>query len=541
MPKCLGIYIENNIIKYAKVEKNKNDLKIESSSVIFYEREHLRATLDKIIRETYSSNDLISINISNEIYNYFDIFAELKPSDRAKSIDLDFELLCGEKGYSKDSLERRTYDVYSRENTDKMKVIHISTNKEKLQNTINEFGNVKVSTATPISTSIVNLLSLNPKENSIIVNIENETKITTILEGEIYNIDILPNGMKEILENINLTENSIKKSYECCKNTTIYTKDTQMLQTEENDYLDNIMPVLYKIVSEVKDIMGISLKPIDKVYITGLATAINNVDLYFQEYIPNAKCELLKPFFVEMTSIKKPIKDYIEVNSAVALALEGLGLGHDELNFKPKKITEKIDLNADVDFNKISKTVFGGNFLEFSGQLKSFDKFLVRLATCLMVAIIGYSVASNSILNQIDDKRDDIKKSDEEVTTQIGLIQSQINDIKNGEENYRNLIDLLSVSNDDNSDVQNAIVIEKDAIPNLLNRIVHVIPTQVKLTSIQNTTGKHIVIGAQAEKHEQLGYFKAVLDVNGILENVKSTSGLKNGDIITITIEGDLP
>ena len=59
--------------------------------------------------------------------------------------------------------------------------------------------------------------------------------------------------------------------------------------------------------------------------------------------------------------------------------------------------------------------------------------------------------------------------------------------------------------------------------------------------SIQNTTGRHIVMEAKARKHEQLGYFRAVLDVEGVLENVKSTSGLKSNDEITITIEGDLP
>ena len=58
---------------------------------------------------------------------------------------------------------------------------------------------------------------------------------------------------------------------------------------------------------------------------------------------------------------------------------------------------------------------------------------------------------------------------------------------------------------------------------------------------LKTPAGKHIVIEAQANKHEQLGYFKAVLDVDGVLENVKSTSGLKSGNTITITIEGDLP
>jgi len=36
VPKCLGIYIEDNVIKYAKVDKNKDALKVESSNVVFY-------------------------------------------------------------------------------------------------------------------------------------------------------------------------------------------------------------------------------------------------------------------------------------------------------------------------------------------------------------------------------------------------------------------------------------------------------------------------------------------------------------------------
>lgn len=539
MPKCLGIYIEDNIIKYAKVEKNKENLKIESSNVVFYEKDNLKSTLENVIRETYSGNDLISINVSNELYNYFDVFAELKPADIEKSVELEFELLCGEKGYNKESLERRSLSVDSKENKDKTKVIYIATNREKLKNSIAEFGNAKVTAVTPISTSISNLLKLTPKTNAIIVNIEKETKITTVLEGEVYNVDMLPYGMGNILNNINIKENSLKKSYDCCKNTTIYTQDTQMLQVEENEYLEDVMPELYKIVNEVKEIAGISLKPIDKIYVTGLAAAINNVDLYFQEYIPNAKCELLKPFFVEnVNSVKKPIKDYIEVNSAISLALYGLGYGEQSLNFKGKKSSA---LNSDVDFEKVSKKLFGENFLSFTNPFTGADKLFVRLLTCLVVAIISYGVLSTTILEQIADKRDEIKKSDEEVTTQIAKIASQVTDINEGENNYKTLIASISAASNEDDASTNEIIIPKDAIPNLLNRIIWVIPTKVKITSIQNTNDNHIVIEAQANKHEQLGFFKAALDVNGILENVKSSSGVRSGDVITITIEGDLP
>ena len=67
------------------------------------------------------------------------------------------------------------------------------------------------------------------------------------------------------------------------------------------------------------------------------------------------------------------------------------------------------------------------------------------------------------------------------------------------------------------------------------------IPKRVKLNSIKNTTADHIVINAEAEKYEQLGYFKAVLTTNGILKNVKSTTGDKSGSTVQVIIEGDLP
>ena len=50
VPKCLGIYIEDDVIKYSKVDKNKDVLKIESCNVEFYEKSKIIQTLEKIIR-----------------------------------------------------------------------------------------------------------------------------------------------------------------------------------------------------------------------------------------------------------------------------------------------------------------------------------------------------------------------------------------------------------------------------------------------------------------------------------------------------------
>lgn len=61
---------------------------------------------------------------------------------------------------------------------------------------------------------------------------------------------------------------------------------------------------------------------------------------------------------------------------------------------------------------------------------------------------------------------------------------------------------------DINDRINNALK-TKNAIPNLLNQIMFIIPENVQITSIQNTTDKHIEINAQSNKYEQLGYLKA--------------------------------
>ena len=536
MPKCLGIYIEDDVIKYAKVDKTKDVLKVDASSVIFYEKANLFQTIERIIRETFSSKDQIAINISNELYNYFEVFSALKLADKRKSIDLDFELLCSERGYNKESLESRFLLRNDRENSDKNKVIHISTNKENLRKRLQEFSGFKVVSATPIATSVVNLVDLPPKEdNVVIVNIENDTKVTTIIGGEVYDINIISAGMKDILGNINAVENSIQKSYECCRNTTIYTQDSQELQNvEDNEHLEDVMPTLYKIVNEVRKIVDSTIERISKVYVTGLGTSINNIDLYFQEYIQSAKCELLKPFFIENSSIKLPIKEYIEVNSAIALALEGLGYGDKSLNFKVKSSGGEITSESVSEFFK--------GLIDWRKPLNAFDKMMLRILAGVCVGIIGYVGISTAIVNQIEEKSNEVATATQTVSDQISEISSQERIINSSKTEYEMGISTLTADNSDtDSGDSNLTVIQKDAIPNLLNRIVYIIPRQVQITSIRNTEDTHIVIEAQAEKYEQLGYFKAALSTSGYLLNVTSTSGTKTDGVVQITIEGDLP
>ncbi len=393
MSSCLGLYIEENIIKYAKVSKDNDIIKIDSFGIKFYDKLH--DAIEQVIEETYSYKTPISINLSNENYNYFYVFNLLAKKDIKSFIKTEFESYCYEKDLNVDTFENRYVLVDDIEDKEKLKAIHISANKGELAKKAELLSRYKLIAISPVAIDISNLLEITKSdnvENIVIVNIENTTTVTTIIEQKIYDITQIDTGVGEILAKINLKENSYAKSYEICKNSTIYTSQGKELQYEENAYLDDIMPTLYNIVGKVKKIINDSLNKIDKIYITGTASVINNVDIYFQEYLGDIKCEILRPYFIKSVGTEINIKDYIEVNSAIALAMQGIGEGLQGVNFKKESLTDKLPEWMSIEVggkNKkpsdkpsiLSKLKLGGdggfNF-SLKGEITGLEKGLIR-------------------------------------------------------------------------------------------------------------------------------------------------------------------
>ena len=281
MSTCLGLYIEENIIKYAKVTKERDQVKIDAFGVKFYE--NLDQVIKQIVEETFSYKTPISINLSEEMYNYFQVFALLSKKDLPKAIKTEFESYCAEKNYNQNVFETRYAITSNTQDKEKLKVIHISENKMELNKILQNFANFKLQNIVPLPMTISNVSDF--EENCLIVNIEEDTTVTTVIDKNIYDITKLDIGSKEILDKINLRENSYSKAYEICKNTTIYTSEGRELQSEEEGYLADIMPTLYNVVGQVKKAINSTTEKIEKVYITGTASLVNNIDLYFQEYL----------------------------------------------------------------------------------------------------------------------------------------------------------------------------------------------------------------------------------------------------------------
>lgn len=541
MSTCLGLYIEQNIIKYAKVSKDRDQIKVESFGVKFYD--NLDQTIKQIVEETYSYRTPISINLSEEMYNFFQVFALLNKKDLPKAIKTEFEAYCGDKNYNPNVFETRYAITPDTQEKEKLKVIHISENKIELNKKIQKFSSYRLQNVIPISMAISDITKFEPKENCLIVNIEESTTITTILDQNIYDIKTLDIGSQEILDRINVKENSYQKAYEICKETTIYTSEGKELTEEETGYLEDIMPTLYDILGQIRKIINDSMDKIEKVYITGTGALINNIDLYFEEYLENVHCEILKPSFIKI-SPEINIKDYVEVNSAISLALSGLGQGISGMNFKKSSLMDKLpdilkmEVGAKKKTTKEDKKLKSNLFtIDFNVPLDKIEKALLRSSIGILILFIVYSSFASLINKQIELKKEQAQESIDNTNSQIELVNNDIQNAQNKTSEYTSKINNLD---EINKKLQENNRLKK-SIPNLLNKLMYVMPNEVQLTSIQNTNSTHIEIQAQSKSYAQLGYLTASIKTNGILTNVISTSGQKENNIVTIKIEGDLP
>ena len=546
MQESLGISITDRVIKYAKVVKNNDQLDVASFGVRFYD--NLDTDVQRIISETNSKNIPICIDTHDEKVNYFNIFGLLSKNDTKRTIDTEYETMCSDNHLNPNAYEGRYLIVNDINNKDRNKVLFFTESKNEIEERERIFQNDKITSMTPLATSICNIVEAKKGENIMIVNIEEKTKVTTILNQKIYNVDTIESGMLEVLDKINEKENSYSKAYEACKNTTIYTMETTATEDPNNKYLSFIIPTLFNIVQEVKKLKDNYTK-IDKIYLTGLGTVINNVDLYFQEYFQESKCEILKPYFATNNS-KINIKDYIEVNSAIALALEGIGYGLKDLNFRTTNWKEELNNLLHSDVKSLGKGSRTKKKLSFSfdtnmkGPLKPTELWLVRCCVTVLMIVVIYSVCSVLLGQQIAAKTADAQAVIDDTTSQINRLNTSENSINSKTSDFERVTTNLQ-------NASSSIALKqgrKNEIPTLLNQIVYTIPKNVQLTSIQNTevesngeTVQHITLSAQSRQYEQLAYFKARLSNSGYLLNVTSTEGTKTGEYVVVTIEGDLP
>ena len=364
-------------------------------------------------------------------------------------------------------------------------------------------------------------------------------------------VQTIDSNIIEALETISAVENSTSKAYEILKNATINSQEYDLFKNDvfedENEYIDVIVPVVFKIINEIKEKINEYDKPIHKIYLSGTGITISNIDMYFQERLNDIPCEIIKPNFLNAQSLKIGIKDYLEVNSATSLALSGLNIGlATELNFATKTIIKFSGMEITPQPVKVKP------LKETSGErFDAYEKLLIRLFAVFLIFLICYAVVTNKLYDNTDKKIFLAQEKIEQTNQSIDDMNKTMENISDLTKNYRKAIARMNneAMFNTNSDFRS------NEIQNFLSNLKTIIPRETKLVSLENTEGRHFVIQARANKFQQLGYLKALLDTptqsgsvqKPILENVKASTGVKyhdeeeEEDYILITIEGDLP
>ena len=544
MQNCLGIYIENNLIKYAKVSKEKESYKIDAFGIEICD--NIETGIEKIVEETSSYKVPISMNLMNEKYVYFDVFSLLSKKDITKTIETEFESFCESFNFNKKAFETKYALVQNIVDENKIKVIDVLANTIDLDKQKKYLDKYLAAGITPIGTCITNIAKLDSDQNAIIVNMEEKTFFTTIYNGQVYAVDVLENGSKEVLDKIKLEENSYSKAYEICKQTTLYTSDSMTDLIDQPD-LENIVPTLYVIIQKLIAMVQETPRKINKIYLTGTLANINNIDLYFQEFLVDAECKILKPSIVEEKKTEINIKDYIEANSAIALALQGLNVGMQHLNFK---VSEKMGIIRQAFLkkpkdnkkekqkeNKKEKLNIKISFDSFKLALDKTEVIILRSIVYLILSIIIFSVFSTLLAKQIENKKQQISDLISTEKKQIEKINQEEITLQAKNNKYVSLTAEIKSINNKISNIYEM----KNAIPNLLNQIMYIMPLDAQIVSIENTEDKHIKIIAQSKNYDSLGYLISKIKVDNYLNNIVTSKSQKVDQIVQITIEGELP
>ena len=263
--------------------------------------------------------------------------------------------------------------------------------------------------------------------------------------------------------------------------------------------------------------------------------------MYFQENFLDYKCEILAPYFIDKTNIKLNIKDYIEVNSAIALALQSMDKRTKDINFTNTSFSwsrAKELLTSDVHIGGKSTQKGKTNISSKITTLNIQEINCIRFAYSVLCILIIYIIITVFLNGRINQRLGETQEVIEDTKAKTNVVANYNSLVQTRTKNYQTILEQLDEANRQASEVSRS----KNAIPNLLSEIMFAIPKEAQILSIENTEEKHITIKAQANEYPYLGYLKSEIQNRAILINVTSTSGTREAnDMIQVTIEGDLP
>ena len=582
MPSCLGICIEKNLIKYAKLTRDKSShlTTLNSFGIKFYDS--LADTVKEIIAETQSDNEPICVGLNSEDYTTVDVFSGLSAKDMKSLIATSFNSICEEKDVNPAALDMRYKLVKNTGVQDNYKAICIAANNTELSNLGKVFSNYKMNGILSVGLSAANLFrNKGTGEKMAVINIEDDTKITVFNNGEIVDLITIPIGMDEVFTRLADKYNSYARAYDACKGVNAYADSDLSLDGESKEINDVLLPVLYDLKQRVISALEEYKTVLRNVYITGTGVIINNIDLYFQDAFGNTTCELLVPYFINKD--RNNLKEVLEVNNALAVAAYGIDGVDKETDFfvnnsylraeanrnKLKKEISFKDMLANVNTwmnetnNKMKRKVKSKNrraSVAFDNEVEQldqlggagetakviedtdeyydpFEEWLCRIAISTGIAFLAYTGLSHYTGVMLKEKitmaktrANAVEDELEDIESDIAYITTQSADYKTKTDKLTRILETIRTQEERSFDV-----------PNFLSRLMFSVPAEVKVTSLTVNPDNTVSVSAESGRYAQLGYFVSRLKLEGVLEDVNMRVLNMDSSSIKIIISGVLP
>ncbi len=558
MASCLGIYLNSNIVKYAKLTyDNNNNVKVESYGVRFV-KESQTETLKNIIEETNSQNIPIAMNPQGDKFINYQMFDQVQNTGISADIaKMEFDAWCEKNAKSPDKYSFVFKNAEEKNEENKFNSV-LDFIEKKFIKEYEQIGEQPVSGIYPPQLLLHKLVSKDEK-NYMLINLDNELSIDVIIDGKLKDIKFYDIGMKQILNDFAVKLGSYQKAYEACKQLNVYSDEA----STNDKLLESIAePVLQEVLRTIAAMTTRYRNKLEKVILTGSGIVFTNIDILIREYI-SIKCEILKPECINATNIRN-IAEALEATSAIALANE-LALQPDSnLNFlstkskikkdfknlfsgfkKQKNNSVTGDKKADSDNssksgngikNKIqsSREAIGA---EIVGDKADFIAMCVAIIAGVgLVTYIAFTALFTSNVNnnlkKIEKAKSDIKNSTVQVKSDISYITASTNKYKGINDRVSDVVEKIENNKIGKFSTYN--------VASFLQNIIKVIPRNVQLKTITSDDNKNIIITAQSNSYADLGYFVAALKINSTLNNVKINK-ISNGDVTVIEIGGELP